>query len=207
MIYIENVLACMVGPLLVACLCTPSPQRRHVVFALCGFVVCLLSAYMNTFFAYWYGTDLVTATTEIAPVIEEVMKFLPVLFYLVVFEPNENGILGAIMVVALGFATFENICYLVENGTENLQYLLIRGFGTGAMHIACGAIVGYGVLLDWGGRYARIVGIFGGLCIAIVFHGQYNLMMSGSGLVQYIACAMPVVTILGAQFVRRRCSL
>ena len=40
------------------------------------------------------------------------------------------------------FATFENVCYLTQNGAGQFVYLLIRGFGTGAMHIVCGSVYG-----------------------------------------------------------------
>lgn len=37
------------------------------------------------------------------------------------------------------FATFENVCYLTQNGAGQFVYLLIRGFGTGAMHTSAAA--------------------------------------------------------------------
>ena len=76
---------------------------------------CLLSAYINTFFAALYAADTITATAEIAPVVEEVMKLLPLLFYLLVFEPEPVPIKNAAIIVALSFATFENVCYLIQN--------------------------------------------------------------------------------------------
>ena len=57
---------------------------------LCGMGACLLSAYINTFFAVLYRADTFAATTEIAPVVEEVMKLLPLLFYLLIFEPKRS---------------------------------------------------------------------------------------------------------------------
>ena len=37
------------------------------------------------------------------------------------------------------FATFENVCYLTQNGAGQFVYLLIRSFGTGAMHTSAAA--------------------------------------------------------------------
>jgi hypothetical protein len=79
-----------------------------------------------------------TATAEITPVVEEIMKLLPLLFYLLVFEPEAGAGADAMLVIAVSFATFENVCWLVENGAEQLDFLLLRGFGTGAMHVVCG---------------------------------------------------------------------
>lgn len=203
MIYIENIYLCMIAPILVGWFCMPHKLKRLLLFVMCGFTACLLSAYINTFFAYWYGTDLITATTEIAPVIEETMKFLPILFYLMVFEPEDEPLTLGILTIAFSFASLENVCYLVEHGTENLSYLLVRGFGTGAMHIVCGAIVGYGVLQSWGNRLFRAVGIFGVLCVAIVFHGQFNLLMSGDETMRLLACVLPVASIAVGRMMQR----
>ena len=85
MTYIENVFVCMAAPLVVALLSLKRGQRAAVVFCLAGMGACLLSAYLNTFFARLYQADAVNAATQIAPVVEEIMKLLPLLFFLAVF--------------------------------------------------------------------------------------------------------------------------
>ncbi len=120
---------------------------------------------------------------------------LPLLFYLLVFEPEPEKIRPAAFTVAAGFATFENICYLIENGAENLGFLLARGFGTGAMHIVCGAIVAYGLAYVWRRGLLKAAGTFGLLGTAVIFHGIYNLLIAYGGWVQYVACALPVMVI------------
>ena len=82
MTYIENVFACIAAPLLVAALCAGKKQLRPFIFSLAGMLACLLSAYVNTFFAAMLDATALDATAEIAPVVEEVMKFLPLLFFL-----------------------------------------------------------------------------------------------------------------------------
>ena len=74
MTYIENVFVCMAAPLVVALLSLKRGQRAAVVFCLAGMGACLLSAYLNTFFARLYQADAVNAATQIAPVVEEIMK-------------------------------------------------------------------------------------------------------------------------------------
>ncbi len=90
MTYIENIFLCMVSPLLVAALCMGRRQLRFFVFCVAGMGVCLLSAYINTFLAAVYHADALAATAEIAPVVEEIMKLLPLAFYLLVFEPEDE---------------------------------------------------------------------------------------------------------------------
>ena len=135
MTYIENIFLCMVSPLLVAALCMGRRQLRFFLFCIAGMGVCLLSAYINTFLAAVCQADALAATAEIAPVVEEMMKLLPLVFYLLVFEPEGDKIKAAAITVALAFATFENVCYLIQNGADRFSFIFFRGFGTGAMHV------------------------------------------------------------------------
>lgn len=194
MTYIENVLVCIAAPLLITALFMGMRALRTFLFFFAGMAACLLSAYVNTFFAAVTAAGAMTATVEIAPVGEEILKLLPMLFYLLVFVPNPSRIKDAVLLVSAGFATFENICYLMQNGAEELGFLLIRGFGTGAMHITCGAILGYGLAYVWKHGWLKAAGTLGLLGTAVTFHAVYNLLIAAGGAVQYIAYGMPLVT-------------
>ncbi len=196
MTYIENVFVCIAGPLLLATFFIGKKYYSIFYFCIAGMGVCLLSAYINTFFARIYNADFISATIQIAPVVEEIMKMLPILFYLLVFEPKPERISIAVLIVAISFATFENICYLIENGAAQLSFILIRGFGTGAMHIVCGAIASYGIVYVWQYSWLKIAGTFGLLGAAINFHAIYNLLIAHGGITQYIAYALPVLTMI-----------
>lgn len=203
MIYIENVFICIAAPLLIAMLCAEKRSRPAFACLLAGMGMCLLSAYINTFFARFYGADIAQATVELAPVIEETIKLLPLLFFLLVFEPARREAQSAILFVAAGFATFENVCYLIENGTSQLWFLLMRGFGTGAMHIVCGAIVGYGLLYVWKRPWLKVAGTFGLLCIAITFHAIFNLLLSVGGAARTGGLVIPVLTAFSGVFITK----
>ena len=206
MTYIENVFACIAAPLLVAALCAGKRYAHYFIFALAGMLACLLSAYVNTFFAALLSAPAPVATAEIAPVVEEFMKILPLMFYLLVFEPEGDRIRAAILVTAAGFATFENVCYLMENGAGDLGFLLIRGFGTGAMHIVCGVIVGYGMVYVWPRGALRAAGSLALLGTAVVFHGVYNLMVAYGGWAQYVAYALPLMLLAAGYAARLLCA-
>ena len=163
----------------------------------------MLSAYLNSFFAGAYNADFINATTQIAPVVEEIMKLLPLLFYLLVFEPKADRINLAVLIVATSFATFENICYLIENGAAQLSFILIRGFGTGAMHIVCGAIVGYGLIFVWQRSWLKIAGTIGLLGAAITYHAIFNLFIAYGARVQYIAYALPIFTMIAGSLMKK----
>ena len=195
MTYIENVFLCMASPLLIAALCMGKRQRKFFLFCFAGMGVCLLSAYINTFFAALYKADTFAATTEIAPVVEEVMKLLPLVFYLLVFEPERDKIKAAAITLSLSFATFENVCYLIQNGADRFSFIFFRGFGTGAMHVLCGLIVGGGLAYTWQRTWLKIAGTCGLLGAAITLHAIYNLLIAYGGAAQYAAYALPVLLV------------
>lgn len=195
MTYIENVLVCIAAPLFITMLCVGRKYRAAFVFCFAGMLVCLLSAYLNTFFTIIYQADTMNAATQIAPVVEEIMKLLPLLFFLIVFEPDLQRFRLAAMLVAASFATFENICYLAENGAGQMLFLLIRGFGTGAMHVVCGSAYSEGLRFVWHDRLLRSVCIPGLLCVTIIYHAIYNLLVSAGGSVQVIGYCVPLFTL------------
>ena len=195
MTYIENVLVCIAAPLFITMLCVGRKYRAAFVFCFAGMLVCLLSAYLNTFFTIIYQADTMNAATQIAPVVEEIMKLLPLLFFLIVFEPDLQRFRLEAMLVAASFATFENICYLAENGAGQMLFLLIRGFGTGAMHVVCGSAYSEGLRFVWHDRLLRSVCILGLLCVTIIYHAIYNLLVSVGGSVQVIGYCVPLFTL------------
>lgn len=203
MIYIENVFICITAPLIIAVLCAEKRNRSSFIFFIAGMGMCLMSAYINTFLARLYGADIKQATVELTPVIEETMKLLPLLFYLLVYEPKQTESRKAFLFVAAGFATFENICYLIDNDSSNILFFLMRGFGTGAMHIVCGATVGSGLLYVWKRSWLKASGTFGLLCIAITFHAIYNLLLSVGGTAQTVGLLIPVLTTISGVGITR----
>lgn len=194
MTYIENIFLCLTTPMLVGAVCAGRKHGQAFMFVLAGYSSCLLSAYINSFFAGIYASGLLSATVEIAPVVEEVMKLAPLLFYLLVFEPTQRSALLATLTIGASFATFENACYLAEHGATELMHLLIRGLGSGAMHIVCGAIIGYGLIYVWKTPWLKTAGTFGLLCAAITYHAIYNLLVSASGGLQIFGFLFPVLT-------------
>ena len=108
-----------------------------------------------------------------------------------------SGILciPAAITVALSFATFENVCYLIQNGADRFSFIFFRGFGTGAMHVLCGLIVGGGLTYTWRRTWLKVAGNCGLLGAAITLHAIYNLLIAYGGTAQYIAYALPVLLV------------
>ena len=156
----------------------------------------MLSAYINTFFVALYRADAFAAAAEIAPVVEEVMKFLPLLIYLAVFEPRNQEIVPAALGIAVGFATFENVCFLAENGAADFSLLLIRGISAGALHILCGIALGYSIAHVFRRSWIMLTGAIGSLGACVVFHGIYNLLITADGKWKLVGYLFPSIFIL-----------
>ncbi|MBQ9815532.1 MAG: PrsW family intramembrane metalloprotease [Lachnospiraceae bacterium] len=205
--YIENIYICLAAPLILAIICLRREGRRALLFLLAGMTVCLLSAYVNTFLAGAAGADLIEASHEISPVVEEILKFLPMLFFILVFEPEKKVAITGFLLVAVGFATFENVCFITYYGTSDLLRLIIRGFGTGAMHVVCGMIIAVGLFYLWNKIWLQIVGAFALLCFVIIFHAVFNIFVNQSGVVFWIGSVIPMtLVLLYMVFFRKRIS-
>ncbi len=193
--YIENTYICIAAPLLLAVLCLRGEGRRSLSFVLAGMTSCLLSAYISTFLTQVAGIDLLMASHEISPVVEEVMKLLPVLFFILVFEPERWQVISGVLMVSVGFATFENVCFLTSYGTSELLRLMIRGFGTGAMHVVCGMAIAIGLYRLWNQTRLRIAGGFALECLVITFHAVFNIFVNQSGVIFWIGSMFPLTLI------------
>ena len=196
MLYIENIFICISIPLFLSLIFIQGEARRNTLSVCIGMGMCMLSAYVSSFFMNYYRVDAVAAAIEITPVCEEVMKLLPLLFYILIFEPKEKDITKVAIAIAVGFATFENVCYLTENGAADFDILLIRGIATGALHILCGILIGFGIAYIFRQKPLMITGIVGLLGANSVFHAIFNLLMSAEGAWRWIGYLFPSAMIL-----------
>ena len=203
MTYIENILLCLAIPLILSLFFTKGRTRSFTLFLGIGMGVCLLSAYVSSFFMGCYGVGPVIAAIEITPVCEEVMKLLPLLFFLLIFEPEPKELPGAAIAIAAGFATFENVCYLTENGAENFTFLLIRGISAGALHILCGILSGFGISHVFRRRWLALSGTVGILGACTGLHAIYNLLITADGAWKTAGYLFPSALILCLYLAKR----
>ena len=194
MIYAENILICIAVPLFVSLIFLTKSAKRFVGAFLTGMAICLISAYIGGFI------DIVAAMPEgetaifLSPIIEESMKFLPILFYLVIFSPGNQHLLQSAIGIGAGFATFENCCYILSSGADSLPYILIRGLSVGVMHIVCTFVLSMALILLRKFKAFSLAGIVGALSLSMTFHGLYNLLVSEPGLSSYIGYAIPLLS-------------
>lgn len=201
--YIENIFLCLAVPLILSMLFRKGRQRTFTTFVILGMGCCLLSAYVSSFFAGYYHAGTAAAVMEITPVCEEVMKFLPLLFYLLVFEPDKRDVISPAIGIAVGFATFENVCYLTKNGAADFSYILIRGASAGSLHLLCGIALGCGIAYVFQKKWIMITGIIGALGACVVFHGIYNILITAKGRWGLIGYLFPIFLIFALLAVKK----
>ena len=206
MMYIENIFALIAAPLVACLFCVRGRPRALVASLLVGMCACLLSAYVSSFAAQVAGIDAVQAAIQVAPAVEETLKLLPLLFFLLVAEPKVENVGLAFVFVAVGFATMESAFYLADVGMADPGMLALRGLSTAMMHLVCGVVMGYGLTRTWGRPWLRAAGTFGLLCLAMSYHGLFNLLVAAGGAVSIAAVIMPIASLAVVVLVQRRSS-
>jgi len=98
------------------------------------------------------------------------------------FNEPMDGIVYAVM-ISLGFATVENIAYVLNNEGQEMNVALIRMFTAIPLHAVCGVILGYFVGLAKFSDNSKPL-LYKGLFIATLVHGLYNyFIFSGEGFI------------------------
>ena len=193
MIYAENILLCIAVPLLIALLFVRGGARRFVAAFLLGMAVCLISAYISGFFNLITGMGENDTSIFLSPVIEELMKMLPLIFFMLLFSMESRTFMMIAVAVGAGFATFENCCYILTSGADSLPYILIRGLAVGVMHIVSVLALSIWLILAKRLKAFTFPAVVGGLSLAMIFHALYNLLVSQPGVYSVIGYTMPLI--------------
>ena len=193
MIYSENILVCMAVPLLLTLLFVRGGTRQFVLNFLLGMGACLLAAYVSGFMDAASGMGVEDTAVFISPVVEEAVKFLPLLYYFLMFCPGDDRLFHAAVGVGAGFASYENVCSMVSSGARSLSFLLIRGLAVGVMHIVSVFALALGLVVARRLRALGPASVIGALSVSMIFHAMYNLLVSEPGASSAIGFAMPLV--------------
>ena len=194
MIYSENIFICIVIPLLLSLLFIRREGFRFVLGLVIGMLVCLLSAYISAFTGTVSEMGHEQVAMYISPVVEEIMKILPVLFVLFIFDPPSDRVFLFAVAVGVGFATFENCCYLLSVGSQSITYMLIRGLAVGVMHIVSILFATIGLMQMREFKAMSLPAAFGAVIVSITYHALYNLLVSEPGITSVIGYLLPGVT-------------
>ena len=169
MIYAENILLCIGIPFLVSLLFIRGEARRYIAAFLLGMVMCLIAAYISGFLSLVSGMSENDTSIFISPVVEELIKLLPLLFFVVMFQPKDNTFVMLAVFIGVGFATFENCCYILSFGADSLPYILIRGLAVGVMHIVSILALSIWLIITKQLKAFSFPAVVGGLSLALSF--------------------------------------
>ena len=123
-------------------------SRRLVFFLLLGMTTALVAYEVDTILYSLCGLDTVRFTQTVPPIVEEILKALPVLVFALFFSNDRKVILPVAMSVGIGFSILENTTILVQNlATVTLGWAALRGLSASLMHGLCTMVVGAGLPL------------------------------------------------------------
>lgn len=194
MIYPENILICIAAPIAVMLFFIRGREKLIPLFFLTGMLCCLLSAYISGFASYITGNERETVAVYLSPMIEECLKMVPLILFLGFFQLGDNMLILSAVAGGAGFATFENCCYILSSGAENLPYILVRGFAVGVMHVVSILLLAFALIFARRMRALTFSGVAGGLTLSMTFHGLYNLLVSQPGVSSAIGFILPAAT-------------
>lgn len=121
-------------------------------------------------------TGVIISSFFFVALVEEFCKFLPLRYYSFSrksFDEPLDGIIHSVM-VAMGFATLENIGYVAFDAEHGLQTGLMRMFTSVPAHATFAIIMGYYIgkaKFDYANRKFLL---FKGVIFATFFHGVYD---------------------------------
>lgn len=187
-------------PILLMTLLVENKARLPMAFVLTGMFASLFASELNGFLRSVFLLDPYVLTVVAAPITEEVLKALPILFAAAVLSDKYEMLFTASMATGIGFAILENAFYLINSVSFHLIDAVIRAFGAGLMHGMCTLLVGVGISFMRRKRKIFFVGTFALLATAITYHGIYNMLIQSRYAA--VGALLPIATYVPF-FIRR----
>ena len=164
-------------PIFLMTLLVEKKARLPVMFMMFGIFVSVFASEVNGVLCQVLPMSMYDITVVVTPISEELLKALPVLYYAIVISDKKETLFTASMATGIGFAVLENAYYLIDFPNFNMLKAVIRAFGAGLMHGMCTLLVGVGISFVKKKSKLFVVGTFGLLSAAIVYHGIYNILI------------------------------
>lgn len=195
---------CLIIPLSMMLFVFKKESRTLLIFLLLGIITCLVSGICDEYVFQSYNMDRYYLTVNITPMIEEILKAIPILLYAFIRKPKTNKLLECSIALGIGFATLENFCIMYASG-ENISILfaIFRGAGTGLMHGISTLMVGFALSYASKNKLIILPGTVAALSCAIIFHSIYNILVQSNfsliGIILPLVCYIPLIIILNGR--------
>lgn len=193
---IYNIFLFIFIPLLLTLLFADKKSKKIFGFLLIGISLCLLASELNSVLLSLLGRDFFYYSTTISPIVEEILKAIPLLFTIFVIydEPDIRDCLSLGLAIGIGFSIFENIVLYFQSGvTESMLWALARGVGAGLMHGICSGAMGFGICFVKKYGKSRLYGLVGILTSTVIYHGFYNLLVQSEQF-KIFGILLPIIT-------------
>lgn len=176
--------------------------RLFLGFFLTGTVVALFCGELNGFIKPLLPFSGQYYSINIAPIVEEFCKGLPILFFAFAWKPERQTLLAVSVAVGIGFAVLEN-AFVFASSTVSIPIVtaLLRAFGAGMMHGICTLAVGYGMSYVHERRKIFFSGTVALLAAAIVYHSIYNNFVISGHTIEGVI--LPTVSFIPTVLIRR----
>jgi RsiW-degrading membrane proteinase PrsW (M82 family) len=170
-------------------------HRTLMLFFTWGLFAFMLSKAVNEFIINNSGTSFDKFVSQIAPVVEEMLKMLPLVWFLFKRKTEKRYmIVFYAMAGGIGFSIIENYLYLFEYSTNNggaISYMVVRSASTSLMHGMTTALIGIGLSFIQEFEIFVLPISFGLFSLAVTGHSIFNLAASSN--YRAIAIAAPLV--------------
>ena len=179
-------------PIFLMALLLEKKARLSISFVLIGIFISVFAAETNGLLRTLMEMDTFEFTIIVTPIIEEMLKALPILVFAVMISDKKETLFTVSMATGIGFAVLENAFYLLNDVSFNMMDAIVRAFGTGLMHGICTLLVGVGISFVRKKSKIFLVGTFALLSTAITYHGIYNMLVQST--YEVIGYLLPIIT-------------
>lgn len=189
---------CIMIPILMMTITMVGKARLLIGSMAVGLFICIFCSELSGFIMRQMGIDdTVYMTTNVTPLVEELLKALPILLYAFFVSDDRRTLLSIAFGTGVGFAVLENIVILIrsfESNPESVSYLwaFVRGFGSGLMHAVTTMLIGIGLSYIASRRKFILPGVFALLTMAATYHAIFNSMVQSD--LKYFGFIMPLIT-------------
>ena len=189
---------CIMIPLLMMTITVKAESRLLTGSVALGLFICLFSSEVSGAVVRALGlSDMHFITTTVTPIIEEMLKAIPLLIYAFGFSSQRNKLFSCGFGLGVGFAVLENIVILLRaviSNPESANYLwaFVRGFGSGLMHSVSTMMIGVVLSIVMKQKKLLLPGTVAILCVAAAYHAIYNALVQTD--LKYLGFVLPLVT-------------
>ena len=186
---------CMVVPLLLLMTMLDKPSRLLLGFVLGGMLLAVCAYEINSLVCALFLLSGQELSITAAPIIEEILKALPVLFFAILVDDDRKLVLQLSMASGIGFAILENAFLLITYVNQvDIGWAIVRGASTSLSHGICTMIVGCGIVFVQKQKKLFYTGTFALLTTAMTLHAIFNLLIQSP--FDYLALALPIIIYL-----------